>query len=479
MVTAKEKKAQEEKELLALLKEFHENIPFFAVTLFGEKNALRPKQIEFCEAFRANKRTTFKGGVGFGKTRALAVLVWWSLFTHDDVQVTIFGPNEGQLQRGIWKELELLYGKMDETFQNWWTLTATKIARKERPAACFVTYALATKENIASARGIHQDNNFVFVDEATGVPDEVFTDALENVTSDKNGKLCLISNPAATTGFFWETWNGPIENIWTKVHGRMTDAPHVTEQDLEEKALLYGGKDTRLYRIMVEGEFPDNDADGLIPRWAVEAAIDRDDVVPAPNYPIIWGLDPADGGDRSVLVKRHDNKIIDIKKINGTDLMQLAMFVRDEYEATPAKLRPKAICVDAIGVGNGAYVNLHYMGLPARKIKVSESPTRKPDLYSRMRDQLWWECREWFIEGGVCIPNHADLIKELVTPTYESDNGKIKVEKKDSMRKRLKGNSPDFADALCLTFAISPSRFASQFNLDRYLNPQVDLREFQ
>ncbi len=469
-------KQQQQQQLLALLQEFHGDIALFALTVFG--STLRPKQIEFAEAFRRNKRISFKGGVGFGKTHALAILVWWSLFTHDDVQVTIFGPNEGQLQRGIWKELSLLYGKMDQTFQDWFRFTATRIERKHNSSGCFATYALASTDNISAARGIHQINNFVFVDEATGVPDEIFTDALENVLTDPNGKLCLISNPSTTSGYFWETWNGDMQSLWKHVHGCMTDAPHITAQDLYEKELLYGGKDARLYKIMVLGEFPDSNVDGLIPKWAVDDAVENDEAVPATTYPVIWGLDPADGGDRSVLVKRHDNKVIGISEIRGTDLMQLAMRVRDEYERTPPKLRPQAICVDAIGVGNGAYVNLNYMNLPVRKVIVSNSPTRKPDLYSRLRDQLWWECREWFVAGNVSIPDNADLRKELVAPSYDSDNGKIKVEKKDLIKRKLKGASPDFADALCLTFAISPTRFASQFGIDQFLAPPVDLRRF-
>ncbi|MCY1741427.1 terminase large subunit domain-containing protein [Ensifer sp. SL37] len=477
MSISKQEKKQEEDTIIALLNEFHHDIPLFALTVFG--STLREKQIEFVRAFQANKRVTFKGGVGFGKTHALAILVWWSLFTHDDVQVTIYGPNQGQLERGIWKELQILYGRMDETFQGWFTVNNEKIRRNHNHASCMASYALASPDNVAAARGLHQKNNFIFVDEATGVPDFIYNEALINIIRDPNAKLCLISNPSTTSGYFWETWNGTIAKLWTHVHGRMTDAPHITAQDLEDAAIDYGGKDSRLYRIMVEGEFPDNDTDGLIPRWAVEEAVDNPDAVPAPTYPVIWGLDPADGGDRSVLVKRHDNKIIGICKWNGTDLMQLAMKVRDEYEATPPKLRPKAICVDANGVGNGAYVNLHYMGLPARKIMVQNSPTRKPEFYSRLRDQIWWECREWFLNGGLSIPNNDDLIKELVTPTYDSDNGKIKVEKKDSIRKRLKGNSPDFADALCLTFAISPTRYASQFNLDRFMSSPQNLSQYE
>lgn len=477
MVTAREKQAQEEQEILALLKDFHKNIPLFALTVFGTE--LRPVQIEIAEKFQRNKRTSVRGGVGFGKTHVMAILVWWGLITHDNVQVTIFGPNEGNIERNVWKELSILHSRMDPMFRDWFEVRARTIRRVSNPAGCFATYALASTDNIAAARGIHQINNFVFVDEADGVPDEIFTEALENILTDVNPKLCLISNPSKTSGYFWETWNGPAAKLWAHIHGRMTDAPHVTQEDLEAKALAYGGRDTRMYRIMVEGEFPNEEADGLIPKWAVERAVENEEAVPAAEYPVIWGLDPADGGDRSVLVMRHDNKVIGIHKWTGTDLMQLAMKVRDLYEVTPHKMRPKAICVDATGVGNGAYVNLHYMGLPARKIMVGNTPTRKPDFYSRLRDQIWWETREWFLAGGVCIPNHPDLIKELITPTYSSEGGKIKVEKKDDIRKRLKGASPDFADALGMTFAISPSRYASQFNLDRYLTPQMDLRQYQ
>ena len=50
------------------------------------------------------------------------------------------------------------------------------------------------------------------------------------------------------------------------------------------------------------------------------------------------------------------------------------------------------------------------------------------------------------------LPPDELLIEELQTPTYEVDNGKIKVMKKKTMRELLK-RSPDRADGLCLTFA--------------------------
>ncbi len=43
------------------------------------------------------------------------------------------------------------------------------------------------------------------------------------------------------------------------------------------------------------------------------------------------------------------------------------------------------------------------------------------------------------------------MLEELLTPTYEVKNGKIKVMDKPTLRELLR-RSPDRADALCLTF---------------------------
>jgi hypothetical protein len=51
------------------------------------------------------------------------------------------------------------------------------------------------------------------------------------------------------------------------------------------------------------------------------------------------------------------------------------------------------------------------------------------------------------------IPNQEELIYELAMPRYQyTSASKIKVESKDEMR-RNGIQSPDLADAFCLTFA--------------------------
>jgi hypothetical protein len=54
------------------------------------------------------------------------------------------------------------------------------------------------------------------------------------------------------------------------------------------------------------------------------------------------------------------------------------------------------------------------------------------------------------------LPPDEDLVEELQTPTYEVQNGKIRVMPKNVMRELLL-RSPDKADALCLTFYEDPN----------------------
>jgi len=457
-----------EAELKQLIDAYRENIDIFSEDVFSSR--LRPIQIEFANAFRDNKRITFRGGTGFGKTHVLAILVWWSLICYDQVQVTIVGPSEDQVTNGVWKELRSLYDRMHPAFKGAYEITATRASRLSSPNDCFAGYRLAPRDNPAVLRGIHKTNNFCFVDEASNVGDEAF-DMLQGILDDPNPKLCLISNPARTDGYFWRTFNDDkISPLWKQVHGRAFDNPSFTEERHQEKIAEFGGTESRLYKIMVLGEFPESNADGMIPRSLVDLAAQDTDVVINPNSPFIWGVDPAGDGsesDRSVLAIRNDRYCTDVKTFNGLDSVQLAYKVRDLYQATPKAERPSVIAVDAIGVGFGCYSTLKEFGLPVKEIKVSNRPTRSPEKYNRLRDQLWWECREWFATENCRIPNIAELISELTTPTYDTDNGRIKVEDKKSIKKRMQGKSPDLADALCLTFAVSATRYTSKYGFKK------------
>lgn len=151
---------------------------------------------------------------------------------------------------------------MAPIFKDAFDVQATRISRKVNGSACFAEYRLASGDKPDNARGIHAVNNFVIVDEASGIDDAVFTGALLNILTDPNAKLCLVSNPSKASGFFWRSHMDPeIRDEWTQVHGQMKDSPHFDPKTFDQLAKNYGGPLSREYRVMVLGEFPLSDID--------------------------------------------------------------------------------------------------------------------------------------------------------------------------------------------------------------------------
>ena len=128
------------------------------------------------------------------------------------------------------------------------------------------------------------------------------------------------------------------------------------------------------------------------------------------------------------------------------------MCIRDRYDSVPYKDRPSEILIDSIGLGAGVVDRLVELDMPARGINVAESSSMS-DRYMRLRDELWFKCREWLEQKDCAIPDQDELVMELTAVQYEIlSSGKFKVESKDQMKKRG-FRSPDVADALMLTFA--------------------------
>ena len=184
---------------------------------------------------------------------------------------------------------------------------------------------------------------------------------------------------------------------------------------------------------------------------------DRRDVDIDTAYRPVWGLDVARFGDnKSALAKRQRNALLEpVKTWRKRDTMFIAGAVLDEYENTPVSLLPSEILVDVIGVGAGVLDRLRELGLPARGINVGEQASGK-ERFMRLRDELWWRCREWFENLDCKIPDSEEclsLIGQLTSVGYDlTSASKVKVWGKEDMK--LKGmDSPDEADAFILTIA--------------------------
>jgi hypothetical protein len=72
-----------------------------------------------------------------------------------------------------------------------------------------------------------------------------------------------------------------------------------------------------------------------------------------------------------------------------------------------------------------------------------------------MRAYVYWAVRDWLNpahKNNAALPPDAQLAEELSQTKWEfMSNGKVKIESKEDIKKRLK-RSPDKGDALALTF---------------------------
>ena len=102
------------------------------------------------------------------------------------------------------------------------------------------------------------------------------------------------------------------------------------------------------------------------------------------------------------------------------------------------------------GYGSGVVDSMLQGGYPSHEIHFSGKAI--DNRYFNKRAEMWFLMAEWIKRGGA-LPNVPELVAELTVPTYSFKNGKFIVEPKDQIKERL-GSSPDYADALCLSFAL-------------------------
>ena len=273
----------------------------------------------------------------------------------------------------------------------------------------------------------------------------------EGSLSTKGAKTIMCGNPTRADGYFYDAFHAAREQ-WHCMTVSCLDSDTVSEKFIGDMAAKYG-EESNVFRVRVLGEFPTQSDDVLVPLHLVESAVTRN-IEMAPGAPIIWGLDVARyGGDRTALAKRQGQILIEpIKCWQNKDLMEMAGIILSEYEATRYMDRPEKIFIDSIGIGAGLVDRLVELDLPAVGIAVSESPSLK-EKFTRLRDELFWNAREWFEGRDVSIFNDETFISEITAVRYKyQSTGKLKIESKDEMKRRGQ-RSPDVADAFVLTFA--------------------------
>lgn len=406
-------------------------------------------QAEFLRALLDERKMSVKSGHGTGKSTTASWAMLWFMLLRYPCKVVVTAPTSSQLFDAMFAELKRWINELPKELQQLLNVKSDRVELVSAPAEAFISCRTARAETPEALAGVHSDHVLLIVDEASGVPEQVY-EAAAGSMSGHNATTLMLSNPTRSSGTFFESHNRMANSWWTRTWS-CKDSPLVSHEFVDEMELRYG-PESNAYRVRVLGEFPLSDDNTIIPYHLVESAQTRD-VVVSDEAMVVWGLDVARfGSDATALCKRQGPIVTELRSWRGLDLMQTTGRIVAEYEALAPSKRPAEILVDSIGVGSGVVDRLQELGLPVRGVNVAESPSMG-DTYMNLRSELWFKCKAWLEDRSCKLPKDDQLIAELTAIRYSfTSSGKMKAESKDEMRKRGLG-SPDLADALCLTMA--------------------------
>jgi hypothetical protein len=413
-----------------------------------ENIALRSKG-EPLKPFRA----AVASGHGVGKSACVAWIILWLMSTRVDCRGIVTANTEGQLSTRTWPELAKWHNLAIN--KHWFEWTATRFSYAKYPEDrkknyCFDAVPWSEHRSEAFA-GLHNETSAVcyIFDEASGVPAKISEVASGGLTDGEPFWL-KFGNPTEASGDFFECFHR-LRHLWLTLHVNSLDV-RITNKRYLQELLEQWGPDSYEYRVRVMGQFPLESATQLIATYLVDDAEKRE-VVLDKEQPLILGVDVARfGDDRSVLFFRRGMDARSIAPI-AFSKMDTAQTTARVVEAAHA-FNPAHIVIDGVGVGGGVVDRLKLLGFRILDIN-GGARADSPKRYFNRRAEMWVRMRDW-LQGGGCIPEDKYLRPDLIAPEYKySSSQQIHLERKEDMKRRGLG-SPDFGDALALTFA---SRF--------------------
>lgn len=411
--------------------------------------------------YRGKIGISIMAGRGVGKDFATAMAILWFAMVWPGARVMATGVTGKHLRSVLWAQIgslltlskridpkdSLSNTMLGEMFE-WQTERITHSGDSTVIIeAVTINNKSSESEQAQALSGRHADFMMICVDEADAVPNCV----MENLEPTMTGKVNLalmIFNPMSNTSYAVQShgWDNWVKLRWNAEESEIVSA------DFIEGYKKYG-VESNPYRVNVLGLPPLADDGGLIPWMWLQDAKGRDFDID--TEPVIFGVDVSGGGDRSVICIRQGNKVIEFKKCNLKDQMELADWVFLEMERENAAVA----VLDIVGLGQGCYDRLRQMGANVRPYD-SRNRAQNPDRYYNKRSESFCNLRDLFQAKCISIPDDEDLIKQLATITIDPARKNL-VEEKKSIRKRI-GNSPDEADAMSMCFSVKSDLFRKQ-----------------
>jgi hypothetical protein len=402
-------------------------------------------------------------GRGIGKSAFIAWISIWLFSTHPAATVIVSANTEQQLSSTTFPEIRkwatmsihahwFEHNAMSLKPQSW-LAESLKATAGYDDAYWYIMAKLWSSENPDAYAGPHSQMAMaVLFDEASGIDSVVWPVANGYFTDKTVYRFWLaISNPRNPSGAFFQCFNRNRDR-W---NNESIDARTVKENDqgVYQSIIDEHGIDSDEARVEVYGQFPKQGDENFISRGAVEEAVQRE-LEPDPGAPMIMGVDPARmGRDKAVIRFRQGRDARSIKPIvyPKCTTAEMAEYCADAIE----KYKPDSVMIEGDGIGGPVAELLKAAGYRVTEVLVGAS-AQDPSVYYKHRTELWGRMRTWLDSG--CLPDEPELIEDLSGMRYSFNlSGQLALWPKDKMKK-LGFASPDYADALAMTFSKTVAR---------------------
>lgn len=423
---------------------------------------------------------TIRAMHGPGKTFALAIIMHWFNNAFRG-RIICTAPKEKQLATRLWPAFRKIAVRAGREYSSALKIDALKVVWHGDEDWCALAETASQPENLA---GYHDDYMIFLVDEASGMPEEMFPVIEGAISSGTLVILILSGNPTKNQGTFHASHCvAKVAKHYYQMHVDLTKTTRVNPEWVKRMEDKYGCE-SPVVKVRCYGEFADSDEAQLISYAWLADAFGREDIGAGCVPRLRITVDVADGGANFTVVTAAQilgDCVLVLKQrqysFPSSEAPILAgQAARDMFNTYKGKAaNGDDIVVDSLGVGAGTAGYLMTLGLPVVAYK-GGAGSDDPKQWRNRRTQSYIVCRDAHRDGKIgyaedfldegsgdgdwdeftaqmcsvrCVPGQ-ERVEELETKKAMTDRGIA---------------SPDRADGIAMLFATQSPTVPGQLNI--------------